>query len=64
MAKTKTFDCVEMKHAIQARHAEEYAGMTSEAIAEHVQEKLAMSDHPVAIWYRKVLAQKAEASER
>jgi len=52
MMKSKTFDCVEMKRAIQEKHAREYAGMTSEEVAEHIQRKLAASDSPVAKWFR------------
>ncbi len=64
MTKTKTFDCVEMKHAIQAKHAEEYAGMTNEAIAERIQQKLATSNHPVAVWYAKMVAEKDETRRK
>ena len=58
MMKTKTFDCVAMKDAIQAKHAQEYAGMTPDEIANRIREKLAGSGHPVAVWYRDVLARK------
>ena len=61
--KTKTFDCVEMKRAVQAGHAQEYAGLTDEEIGMRIQQKLATSDHPVAVWYRKVRAQKAESAK-
>ena len=62
MRKVKTFDSVEMKRAIQAKHAQEYAGMTNEEIGKRIQEKLETSDHPVAAWYRKVMAHKANAA--
>ena len=55
MMKTKTFDCVEMKRAIQEKHACEYAGMTSEEVAQHIQRKLAASDSPIAKWFRKAV---------
>jgi len=58
MKKGKTFDCVEMKRAILEKHAREYAGMTSEEVAEHIQRKLAASDSPVAQWFRMATAQK------
>ena len=55
--KSETYDCVEMKRAIQEKHACEYAGMASEEVAEHIQRKLAASDSPVAKWFRKATAQ-------
>ena len=54
----KTFDCVEMKRAIQTRLAKEYGGLSDEARSRLIQQKLATSDHPVAVWYRKVLAER------
>ena len=63
MTKAKTFDCVEMKRAVQAEHAQEYAGLTDEEIGRRIQQKLAASDRPVAVWYRKVRAQKAESAQ-
>ena len=63
MTKAKTFDCLEMKRAVQAGHAQEYAALTDEEIGRRIQQKLATSDHPVSVWYRKVRAQKAESAK-
>lgn len=54
MSKVKTFDCVAMKEAIQRKHAQEYEGMTPAEITERVHKKLAESEHPVAIWWRRM----------
>jgi len=52
MKRKKAFDCVAMKDAIQAQHAEDYAGMTDEDRWEAVQRKLAASDDIVARKWR------------
>ena len=54
MSKAKVFDCVAMKDAIQAAHAKEYGGMTSEEVRRRVEQKLATSDHPAAVWWRAI----------
>ena len=61
MKKNKPFDCVEMKRAIQQKHAREYAGMTNDEIAQHIQRKLATSDNPAAQWFRKATAPKSSS---
>ena len=52
MKRKKAFDCVAMKDAIQAQHAEEYAAMTDEERWETVERKLAGSDDIVARKWR------------
>ena len=54
MAKKKSFDCVDMKDAIQARQREEYAGLTDEEVRARIELKLATSDDPVARKWREI----------
>jgi hypothetical protein len=44
----KTFDCVQMKNAIQARHLQERRGLTDAEVRRRIAERLASSDDPVA----------------
>lgn len=60
MMRTKTFDCVEMKRALQEQRAKEFAGLTDEQIAARILETLETSDDSVSVWYRKVLAAASE----
>jgi len=48
MKKTKSFDCVEMKNAVQAELRVEYEGLTAQQVRERRQERLTSSDSPVA----------------
>ncbi len=52
MAGKKKFDCVEMKNTIQAKLAQEYAGLTDAEVRARIEEKLATSDDPVARKWR------------
>ena len=57
MMKPKTFDCIELKRSIQARHLEEYKKLSDREIGDRIQEKLANSDSPVAKWFRRISKQ-------
>ncbi len=63
MRTTKTFDCVEMKRKIQVDRAEEYAGLTDQEIALRIQDTLDNSHHPVAEWYRRIVAHQAQPAK-
>jgi hypothetical protein len=54
MGKTKDFDCVEMKRNVQARLAEEYAGLDEEEVRTRRAHKLATSQHPAARTWRAI----------
>ena len=62
MKRNKSFDCVEMKNAIQAQLGEEYEGLTPEQVRKRRQERLASSDSPVARKWRR-LAQAGHRKE-
>ena len=57
--KGKSFDCVEMKNAIQAKRLAEWQALSDEEVRESIRRRLATSDDPVARWWRKI--QEAEA---
>lgn len=63
MQKKKAFDCVEMKWAIQAKHAREFEGLPDQEIADRIMRELKTSNDPVAVWYRKCLAQESLAAQ-
>jgi len=50
----KAFDCVQMKHAIQARHARERQGLSDEQVRHLIARRLATSDDRVARMWRQV----------
>ena len=52
--KVKMFDCVAMKEAIQTQHAKDYAGLSHDEIRHRVQQKLEISEHPAAAWWRNI----------
>ncbi len=54
VTRVKEFDCVAMKDAIQAQHAKEYAGLSQDEIRRRIQEKLETSEHPAAVWWRRI----------
>lgn len=54
MNKTKTFDAVEMKNAIQAKHRREREGMSDEQMRLSVAERLGTSDHPLFRKWRRL----------
>jgi hypothetical protein len=54
MRAPKTFDCVEMKNAIQARRRQEYEGLTDDEIRRRIQDKLSTSDDIVARKWRRI----------
>ena len=56
MKKKKSFDCVEMKNAIQERLRKESEGLDEEEIARRRQQWLATSDSSLAKWWRAVKA--------
>lgn len=58
MKKAKSFDCVEMKNAIQAQLRKEYAGLDEHEIARRRRQWLETSDSPVAKWWRSIEAGK------
>jgi len=58
--KAKSFDCVEMKSAIQAKLAEEYEGLSEEEIRARREQKIASSNHPAVRKWREIA--KAEAT--
>ena len=60
MSATKTFDCVEMKAALQARLLKEMEGMTDEEQRAYTQRKLRESDSPAARLWRAVMAKQDE----
>ena len=62
MGKKKSFDCVEMKNEIQARHRQEYTGLSDDEVQARVEQKLATSDDPVARKWR-AIGQKEQQSQ-
>jgi hypothetical protein len=52
MRKVKSFDCVEMKNAIQAQLRKEYEGLDEREIVRRRRQWLETSDSPVAEWWR------------
>jgi len=63
MKKDRSFDCVEMKQALQTQRAKEYAGLADEEIAQRIQKELATSRHPLAVWYRRIAAHKTATAK-
>ncbi|HPO16912.1 MAG TPA: hypothetical protein PLI09_25970 [Candidatus Hydrogenedentes bacterium] len=63
MKKDKTFDCVEMKQAIQEKHAREFAGLPDQEVADRMMRELKTSNDPVAVWYRECLTQESLAAK-
>ena len=55
MKTKKTFDCVEMKNAIQARHRQEFEGLSDEEVRRRITERLATSDDVVARKWRAIV---------
>lgn len=54
MKKNKSFDCVEMKDAIQAKLRKEYEGLTPQQVREKRQRKLATSDNEIGVKWRRI----------
>ena len=54
MRKNKSFDCVEMKNAIQAELRKQDAGLSPDQIREKRQKELATSDNIVAKKWRRL----------
>lgn len=52
MKKTKSFDCVEMKNAIQAQLRKEHEGLSDEEIERRRRAWLETSDDRLAKWWR------------
>ena len=62
MKPKKTFDCVEMKNAIQARLRKQREGLTDEEVRRQIAEFLATSDDIVARKWRRIGQLQHEAS--
>ena len=62
MKRSKTFDAVEMKNAIQATHRRERASMSDEQVRQLITERLGSSDHPLARKWRRVPADQSRPS--
>ena len=62
MKPKKTFDCVEMKNAIQARLRKQREGLTDEEVRRQIAEFLATSDDLVARKWRRIGQLEHEAS--
>jgi hypothetical protein len=60
MSATKTFDCVEMKAAIQARLLKETEGMTDEEERAYTERRLRTSDSPAARLWRTLVARQGK----
>jgi len=58
MKRTKAFDCVEMKNAIQSQLRKEYEGLDEREIIRRRRQWLETSDSPVAKWWRSIEAGK------
>lgn len=54
MTKSKKFDCIQMKDAIQARHTQEYKEMTPAERWKIVERNLAVSNDKVARKWRSI----------
>jgi hypothetical protein len=54
----KAFDCVAYKLMVQAKHAEENAGLTPEERVKKLEDWAAHSDDPMARWWRSARASK------
>jgi hypothetical protein len=54
MAAVKTFDCVEMKNAIQAQQRREWKGLSDEEMRRRIQKRLQTSDDPLARKWRRL----------
>jgi len=50
----KKFDCVEMKNMIQTKLRLQREGMSDQAIQDQVEEELAVSQSPVAKYWRAI----------
>ncbi len=62
--KAKSFDCVAMKNAIQAKRLVEWEGLPDEEIRQRIRQRLATSDDPVAVWWRRIGEAEAERNAR
>jgi hypothetical protein len=60
--KDKSFDAVEMKNAIQARHRQERAGMSAEQVRQSVAERLGTADHPLLRKWRGLAPEQSKTS--
>ena len=50
--KTKTFDCVEMKNAVQRTLAEEWKDLSNEQIRQRIHHRLETADDELSRWWR------------
>jgi hypothetical protein len=60
----RPFDCVEMKSRVQARLAEEFAGLTDDQVRRRLAEELTEGDDPVARKWRALTARRPAARPR
>ncbi|MGD0897457.1 MAG: hypothetical protein ABR915_06440 [Thermoguttaceae bacterium] len=56
MKSSKSFDCVEMKNAIQARLRKEHEGLSDEEVERRRRAWLEKSDDRLARWWRSIQA--------
>jgi hypothetical protein len=54
MTKSKAFDAVEMKNAIQAKRHRDRAGLSDEQVRQSIAQRLRASDHPLCRKWRKI----------
>ena len=54
MAAVKTFDCVKMKNAIQAKQRREWKGLPDEEVRRRIQQRLDASNDPLARKWRRL----------
>jgi hypothetical protein len=59
MKRPKTFDCVEMKNAIQAQLSKKREGMSNAEVRTQIQQKIETSNSPVAQLWRILRSRKA-----
>jgi len=60
MNNNKTFDAVEMKNAIQAKHRGERMGMSPEQVRRSIAERLNTADDPLSRLWRRLTPDRAE----
>lgn len=58
--KTKTYHCVIMKNAIQAKHRRQRAGLSDETVRQLITRRLADSDDPLARKWHRLHLEKGE----
>jgi len=64
MSATKTFDCVQMKAAIQAELLKEMEGMTDEGERAYTERRLRISNSPAARLWRTLVTIRGKTASR